>query len=160
MPLVSIIIPCYNEQATIRLLLDALYEQTFYQQSGKAEDLEVIIADGLSTDQTREEVAAFQQSHPELAVHLVDNPRRVIPAALNCALAVAHGRYIIRLDAHSVPAPDYIERCLEDLEAGRGDNVGGVWEIRPLGNGFDAAGDCHGCCPPLWGWRCSLPLHQ
>ena len=35
-----------------------------------------------------------------------------------------------------MPAPDYVERCVEDLEAGRGDNVGGVWEIRPLGNGL------------------------
>jgi succinoglycan biosynthesis protein ExoA len=150
MPLVSIIVPCYNEQATIRLLLDAIRAQTYcrqvmYQQterdlSGQPRklpgDLEVIIADGLSTDRTREEVAAFQQAHPELVVHLVDNPRRIIPAALNCALAAASGQYIIRLDAHSVPAPDYVERCVEDLEAGRGDNVGGVWEIRPQGNGL------------------------
>jgi glycosyltransferase involved in cell wall biosynthesis len=136
MPLVSIIIPCYNEQATIRLLLDAICEQTVYRQEGGPEDLEVIIADGMSTDRTREEVTAFQQAHSELAVRLVDNPRRIIPAALNCALAAAQGNYIIRLDAHSVPAPDYVERCLEDLQAGRGDNVGGVWEIRPRGNGL------------------------
>lgn len=136
MPLVSIIIPCYNEQATIRLLLDAICEQTVYRQNGRPEDLEVIIADGLSTDRTREEVTAFQQAHPDLAVHLVENPRRNIPAGLNCALAAAQGLYIIRLDGHSVPAADYVERCLEDLQACRGDNVGGVWEIRPRGNGL------------------------
>lgn len=134
MPLVSIIIPCYNEQATIRLLLDAICEQTVYLRPGGAENLEVIIADGISTDRTREEVAAFQRAHPELTVRLVDNPKRIIPAALNCALAAAQGYYIVRLDAHSVPAPDYVERCLEDLQAERGDNVGGVWEIRPRGN--------------------------
>jgi glycosyltransferase involved in cell wall biosynthesis len=144
MPLVSIIIPCYNEQATIRLLLDAICEQTFCKPTqGEPTtreltrlpgSLEVIIADGLSTDRTREEVAAFQQAHPELPVCLVDNPKRIIPAALNCALAAAQGQYIIRLDAHSVPAPDYVERCVEDLQAGRGDNVGGVWEIRSQGN--------------------------
>lgn len=130
MPLVSIIVPCYNEQATIRLLLDAICRQTFSLQ-----ELEVVLADGMSTDQTRDVIAGFQAEHPELMIRLVDNPRRIIPAALNCALRAAEGRYIIRLDAHSVPAPDYIERCVEDLEAERGENIGGVWEIRPRGAG-------------------------
>jgi succinoglycan biosynthesis protein ExoA len=130
MPLVSIIVPCYNEQATIHLLLEAICRQTFHIQ-----DLEVIIADGRSTDQTREAVTAFQQAHPDLAIRLVDNARRTIPAALNLALAAAQGDYIVRLDAHSVPAPDYVERCLENLRAGRAENVGGVWEIQPRGSG-------------------------
>jgi glycosyltransferase involved in cell wall biosynthesis len=131
MPLVSIIVPCYNEQATIHLLLEAICSQTVPKA-----DLEVIIADGRSTDSTRENVAVFQQSHPDLFVRIVDNPRRIIPAALNCALAAARGEYVIRLDAHSVPAPDYVERCLENLRAGRGENVGGIWEIRPRGGGL------------------------
>jgi succinoglycan biosynthesis protein ExoA len=135
MPLVSIIVPCYNEQATIRLLLDAVRRQTFCAHK-PGQEIEVIIADGQSTDCTRDEVAAFQREHPALVVRLVDNPKRNIPAALNCALAAAQGQYIIRLDGHSAPAPDYIERCVEDLEAGRGDNVGGVWEIRPQGSGL------------------------
>ncbi len=131
MPLVSIIVPCYNEQATIRLLLEAICRQSL-----PTRDVEVIIADGLSTDRTRDEIAAFQREQPDLAVRLVDNPRRVIPAALNCAITAAQGEYIIRLDAHSVPAPDYLARCVEALQAGRGENVGGVWEIRPRGKGL------------------------
>jgi glycosyltransferase involved in cell wall biosynthesis len=130
MPLVSIIVPCYNEQATISLLLDAICAQTVATQ-----DLEVIIADGRSTDCTRSVVAEFQQAHPNLVIQIVDNPKRNIPSALNCALAAARGAYIVRLDAHSMPAPDYVERCLEGLRAGRGENVGGVWEIRPRGDG-------------------------
>lgn len=131
MPLVSVIIPCYNEQATIRLLLEAIDQQTFPRS-----DIEVIIADGMSTDQTRAVVADFQREHPELAVRLVDNPRRVIPAALNCALNAAGGSYVVRLDAHSVPARDYIERCVTALASGLGENVGGVWEIRARGSGL------------------------
>jgi glycosyltransferase involved in cell wall biosynthesis len=100
------------------------------------DDLEVIIADGRSTDRTREEVAVFQKAHPELTVRLVDNPRRIIPAALNCALAAARGEYIVRLDAHSIPTADYVERCVENLVTVGAENVGGVWEIRSHGSGL------------------------
>lgn len=126
MPSISIIIPCYNEQTTIRKLLDAIYVQ-----STPRIDLEVIIVDGMSTDGTRAEIAAFVDSHPDLHIAIVDNLKRSIPASLNCALKAAQGEFIIRLDAHSMPYPDYIERCVAALEAGLGENVGGSWEIRP-----------------------------
>jgi glycosyltransferase involved in cell wall biosynthesis len=124
--LVSVVVPCYNEQATIRLLLEAIIKQSYPQ-----EQLEVIIADGLSTDRTREEIAKFQRNHPSLRIQVVDNPARNIPSGLNRALEVARGEYIVRLDAHSMPYPDYIQRCIIALQAGKGENVGGVWEIRP-----------------------------
>ena len=126
MPSVSVIVPCYNEQDTICKLLEAVYAQTF-----PLADLELIISEGMSTDGTRRAIADFADSHPTLQISIVDNPTRSIPAALNCALRKARGGKIIRLDAHSIPYPDYIERCVADLEAGLGDNVGGVWEIHP-----------------------------
>ena len=53
MPSVSIIIPCLNEQETIRKLLEAIHAQTFPRA-----DLEVVIADGMSTDGPRAEINA------------------------------------------------------------------------------------------------------
>jgi len=126
-PIVSIIVPCYNEQATIGLLLEAIRCQTC-----TAAALEVVIADGVSSDATRQRIADYQAAHPELAIHVVDNPQRHIPAGLNRAIQAARGEYLVRLDAHSVPHPDYVTRCLADLQSGKGDNVGGVWEIRPF----------------------------
>lgn len=126
MPSVSIIVPCYNEQSTVRLLLDSLYTQTYPRN-----DLEVILADGMSTDLTRQEISLFQSEHPDLAVVVVDNPQRTIPAGLNRAIQSAQGEYIVRLDAHSQPYPDYVARCIHDLQQELGDNVGGVWEIKP-----------------------------
>jgi glycosyltransferase involved in cell wall biosynthesis len=126
MPKVSVIVPCYNEQSTIRLLLKALLKQTFPRA-----DMEVIIADGISTDGTRDEIAAFQREFPDLDVRIMDNTLRSIPSGLNRAIEVSRGDIILRLDAHSKPYPDYIERCVAALEANRGDNVGGVWEIHP-----------------------------
>lgn len=126
MPSVSIIIPCYNEESTILDLLDAIYKQTFPRA-----DLEVVIADGMSIDHTRSKIAAFADSHADLHIALVDNPKRIIPAALNEALKESQGEIIVRLDGHSIPYPDYIERCVAALQAGIGTNVGGIWEIQP-----------------------------
>jgi hypothetical protein len=50
---------------------------------------------------------------------------------LNTAIHAAQGTYIIRLDAHSIPQPFYIHLCVEALKAGKGDNVGGVWLVKP-----------------------------
>lgn len=125
-PKVSVIVPCYNEQSTIRLLLEALCAQTFPRA-----EMEVVIADGMSTDGTRAAIAAFQSEFPELDVRVVDNTRRNIPSGLNRALEAARGEIIVRLDGHSRPYPDYIERCFQAHESDRGENVGGVWEIQP-----------------------------
>jgi succinoglycan biosynthesis protein ExoA len=144
MHLVSLIVPCYNEQATIRLLLDAIYTQTYPRSL-----LEVVIADGLSTDRTRAVIAEFGHEHPDLAIRVVDNLRRNIPAALNCALVAAVGDYIVRLDAHCVPASDYVERSIAALEADRGDNVGGLWMIQPGGSGWLASAIAAAAAHPL-----------
>jgi GT2 family glycosyltransferase len=42
----------------------------------------------------------------------------------------------VRLDAHSIPDHDYIERCLSVLESTGAANVGGLWEIRPSAEGL------------------------
>src|SRR5688572_16394935 len=131
LPKVSIIVPCYNEQSTICLLLQALREQTYPRA-----EMEVIIADGGSKDGTREAIASFQREYPDLAVRVMDNALRSIPSALNNAITASQGDLIIRLDAHSKPHPDYVMNCLNAHNNGRGDNIGGVWEIRPGGKGW------------------------
>jgi glycosyltransferase involved in cell wall biosynthesis len=144
MHFVSIIVPCYNEQATIQLLLKAVYEQTY-----RRDRMEVVISDGLSTDRTREVIAAFQAGHPDLPVRLVENPKRIIPAAVNQAIRAACGEVLVRMDAHSMPRPDYVERCVAALESGKGDNVGGVWEIQPAGKGWMARSIASAAAHPL-----------
>ena len=136
--------PCYNEEKTIRLLLASIYQQTFPNQK-----MEVIIADGLSTDNTRQEIHLFQQAHPDLAVRIVDNPQRIIPAGLNQALAAAEGDIIVRLDAHSMPRDDYVQRCVAAIEAELGDNVGGLWEIQPGGDTWQARSIASAAAHPL-----------
>jgi glycosyltransferase involved in cell wall biosynthesis len=141
---VSVIIPCFNEEATIRLLLDAVGNQTY-----PCSNLEVIIADGMSTDRTRETVDQFCRECSGINIRIVDNPSRIIPAGLNRAIEVSSGEYIVRLDAHSIPAPDYIEKCVQDIDRGVGENVGGVWEIKPGADTWTARSIARAAAHPL-----------
>jgi succinoglycan biosynthesis protein ExoA len=125
MQLVSVIIPCYNEEARISNLLAAIHAQTYPR-----ERIEVIIADGCSSDQTRARIDAFSKSYPDLQIRVVENPRRNIPASLNLAIRASLGDIIVRIDAHSEPYPDYIERCVAALTNDLAENVGGIWEIQ------------------------------
>ena len=134
-PQVSIIVPCYNERYTITSLLEALRKQTI-----GADQFEVVVADGMSSDGTRETLQAYADEHSSFDLHLLDNPSRSIPAALNKAVDGSVGRVIVRMDAHSLPRTDYVERCLEVLRETGAANVGGVWEIRPLGQRWLARG--------------------
>ncbi len=132
-PLVSVIIPCRNEEKTIHLVLEALFEQSFPLQN-----MEIVIADGLSTDGTRRAIHAFSEAHPALFVRLVDNPKQIIPTGLNTAIKASKGELIVRMDAHSLPNQDYVQRCYNAHQEGKAENVGGVWKISPQNNGWVA----------------------
>ena len=125
-PQVTVVVPCFNEENTIGGLLAALSRQTF-----PLDKIEVLVVDGLSQDGTLARIEAFQQEVTDLHVRVVENPKRIIPAALNLGIRHARGEYIIRLDAHSVPHPEYVARSVAGLEQHLGDNVGGVWKIVP-----------------------------
>lgn len=124
--LVSVIVPCYNEERRIGDLLRALAAQTFPVNS-----MEVLIVDGMSTDGTREVIEGFARSHPDLRLRLIDNPDRIIPAALNRGVEAAQGEILLRLDAHSVPDPDYVQQSVLTLTQTEVANVGGLWRIEP-----------------------------
>jgi cellulose synthase/poly-beta-1,6-N-acetylglucosamine synthase-like glycosyltransferase len=124
--LVSVIIPCYNEEDTIVMLLEALATQDF-----PLDKIEIVVADGMSEDRTRMFIAEFENHHPGMNIRIIDNRKRNISAGLNTAIKYSNGEYIIRLDAHSIPRPDYIRNCIQLLQDERFANVGGVWEIKP-----------------------------
>lgn len=118
LPLVSVVIPCRNEQDSIEACLQSLFACGYPHDR-----LEVFVVDGISTDQTIERVAAFARLHANL--RLLSNPERITPAALNLAIQQATGEFILRMDAHSVIEPGYIHHCLDALQRYQADNVGG-----------------------------------
>jgi glycosyltransferase involved in cell wall biosynthesis len=120
---ITVILPCRNEEHYISKVLD------FFINSMPAEK-EMIIADGESTDRTREIVAAYSVKHPE--IKLISNPKRFVPFALNECIRRATGEFIIRLDAHTEYAPDYFTKVVETFEKTGSEIVGGP--MRAKGN--------------------------
>jgi succinoglycan biosynthesis protein ExoA len=114
--LVTVAIPARNESASIRALLDSVTRQTHRR-------LQILVLDGMSTDDTAEIVRAAAGEDPR--IELVENPARVIPAAMNLAVEHATGTWFVRIDAHCRVPEDYVERVVAHLRTGRWGGVGG-----------------------------------
>ena len=125
LPLVSVLMPVREEAGFIRHSLSAVLEQSY-----PADRLEVIVADGGSTDGTRELVAELGAQHPNL--RLIDNPGRIVPTGLNAAIRAARGEIIVRVDGHTIVAPNYVAECVAALQRTGADNVGG--RMTPVGD--------------------------
>lgn len=108
-------LPTLNEERHVAACLDAVVAQSY------PAIIEVLVADGGSSDRTREVVADY----PDRRVRLLENPRRIRPAGLNVAIAAASGEIFVRVDARTVLARDYVERCVEALERTKAAIVGG-----------------------------------
>ena len=117
-PFISILIPVRNEAAYIKQCLDAVLAQDFPQHR-----MEILIADGMSEDETRQIIQGFQADHPH--IQLIDNPSKIVPTGLNRLIQQATGDILIRVDGHCVIAPDYVRNCVELLQTTDADNVGG-----------------------------------
>ena len=122
----TIIVACRNERAHICQFLDSLLEQ---DMSGMT--WEAIVADGMSSDGTREVLAEYASRHPQLRP--IDNPRRVVSPGLNAAIRAARGTIVIRMDAHTFYARDYCRKCVAELGRTGSDNVGGPARTRTQG---------------------------
>ncbi len=121
LPRVTVILPVRNEASFIDRSLKAVLAQDY-----PADRLEIIVADGRSTDGTPEAVRSFQRQHPNL--FLIDNPGRIVSTGLNAATRQARGDVIVRVDGHCEIDRDYVSRCVYHLRHEDVEGVGGATE--------------------------------
>jgi succinoglycan biosynthesis protein ExoA len=107
---VSVIMPVRNEGRCIQETLRSLQGQ---QTEGF--ELEVLVVDGMSQDDTRQKVAVLAAVDPR--IKLLENPLGQTSAALNAGLRAAKGEYVCILGAHAFYSPDYVAVCLQELLA-------------------------------------------
>lgn len=123
-PLVSVIIPCYNTAEYIQETLDSVFNQTY-------QNIEVIAIDDGSTDNTLQKLNENKEKYSQLKVITQRNTYNVI--ARKNAAKYAKGKYLIFLDSDDKIAPTYIEKCCEIAE--KDQNIAAVYSMADF---FDA----------------------
>jgi succinoglycan biosynthesis protein ExoA len=123
LPFVTIAMPCLNEAAYIDACVRSVLAQDY-----PADRLEILVADGGSTDGTLDVLRRLEEADPR--VRVVPNPRRIQAAGMNEVIRAARGDVVVRMDVHCEYAPDYVRRCIEVLAETGADNVGGAQRSR------------------------------
>ncbi len=126
LPSVTVIVPIRNEEGFIANSLTAIVTQDYPKHL-----LEVLVADGMSTDATREIVQQIAAENQDVTLKLIDNAKQIVPSGFNLALSEASGEIIVRVDGHTIIEPDYVAQCVKALGTTDADNVGG--RMNPVG---------------------------
>jgi len=123
-PLVSIIIPCRNEEKYIGKCLDSIIASDYPKH-----ELEVLVIDGMSEDGTRNSVSDYAKKYSY--VKLITNSKIITSCALNKGINNAKGNLILWMSAHNEYEKNYISRCVKYLEQYNADAVGGIIKTIP-----------------------------
>lgn len=111
---VSFIIVAYNEENTLKQAFDSINNQDYPHNL-----IEIILVDGMSTDDTKKIMMHFKQYENEYSrIVIKDNPKKTLPCGWNIALKEATGDVIIRIDAHATIPNDFISKNVECIKSG------------------------------------------
>jgi glycosyltransferase involved in cell wall biosynthesis len=118
--LASVIIPTHNRAKRVAEAIESVIAQTY-------PDIQIIVVDDGSTDNTKEIVAAF----PEVEYFYQDNQRQA--AARTAGLRLAKGKYIATLDSDDIWESSFLTKSIECLEKFELDFVFSSWQERKVG---------------------------
>jgi len=136
LPRVSVVIPVRDEQAYIGDNLAAALAQDY-----PADRLEVLVADGRSTDATRDIVTGVAEraaSEGGARMVWVDNPDRILPTGTNAAIRQCTGDVLVVLGGHARMPPDYVRACVTTLIERGVDGASGALDCMGAGLVGDA----------------------
>ncbi|MGH2587437.1 MAG: glycosyltransferase family 2 protein [Dehalococcoidia bacterium] len=128
-PLVSVVIAARNEAAAIEGCLEALACQTH-----PADRIEVLLADGASTDGTVRLALAYAEARG-VALRVLQNERRDTPSGFNLGIEAARGEVIVILGVRARVGQDFVRASVAALRESGADAVGGVVRTTPGGDG-------------------------
>lgn len=134
-PTVSIVVPVLNGAATIKLLLDSLLEIDYPKPK-----IEIIVVDGVSTNQTRQMVT-------EYPVKLLIEKKKGPNAARNTGIAYATGEIIAFTDSDCIVSKNWIIKAVGDFTDSSIGCVGG--DIRSLNDNFLSRYACNSVAPVI-----------
>ena len=117
--MLSVICPIYNEEEYINQCIESILMQDYPKN-----DLEILFVDGMSKDKTRDIVKEYSEKYP--FIHLLDNPKKIVPCAMNIGIKASRGDIIIRLDAHANYEKNYFSVLSHRLIELGAENVGVV----------------------------------
>jgi len=131
-PRVTVVLPVRNEGGHVeRVLADVL------AQDLPAEDLEVLVVDGRSDDDTRERVTAIAGC--DARVRLLDNPDRLSSAARKIGAEAARGAYVAYVDGHCrIPSRTMLSDMVALFERTGADCLARPQPLEPEGGGYRA----------------------
>ena len=115
--------PIRNESEYIERSLGAVLMQDYPKDK-----MEVLVVDGMSTDDTRDIIQRISANN-DIPITILDNPDLIVPTAMNAAIRRANGEVVVRVDGHAVIKSDYIRRCIDHLMENGVDCVGGVMPV-------------------------------
>jgi len=142
LPLVSVIIPCRNEEKFIGNCLDSIIAQNY-----PGDKIEILVIDGMSEDDTKNILEKYSKKNK--FIEIIENTKRITPVAMNIGIKKAKGDIIMRCDAHSEYPKNYISEIVEWHEKNLADNIGGVWDTVPGDNNKKAKAIALAMCHPI-----------
>ena len=110
---VSIIITARNEEKYLPMLFEDILNQTYPLQN-----IEVVLMDSNSTDNTRKLMEEFKNNNESLSVQIVTNERQIQAAGFNEGVKHATGDVVLKIDAHSRIPQDFVQKNLNEIIAG------------------------------------------
>ncbi len=131
---VSIIMPCYNQADFLAEAVGSAANQTF-------QDVEIIIIDDGSPDNTSNVAKDLIKMHPDKNIRLITQTNTGLPGARNRGFAEASADYVVPLDADDILMPQYVEMLLHALTAEPGAALAYSWTEK---FGTESGVDRHG----------------